>query len=253
MISADQYSMEIRPKGRSPADKYSHKGKVYIEGRENSHYVIELSNHSNARALAVVSVDGLSVMDGKPASFASRGYVLNAKESVQIPGWSVDALTAAEFVFAKRKDSYGSQTSSGGNEGVIGVAWFTEKPVIKSQMLNQAPVWSIHNPLSHSTFSASASSRTKSVIACAAQNSTQPSMGTAFGESLTFNTTSTHFEKQSDQPLVVQMIYYDSAANLQRMGIKLKARTSSAHGPQAFPGSTQEYCVPPPTWSHKRW
>ena len=253
MISAHQYSMVIRPKGRTAADEYVHKGRTYIEGRENSHYVIELVNHTHTRALAVVSVDGLSVTDGKPASFNSRGFVLNSKETVQIPGWSLDDQTAAEFVFAKRKDSYGNQTSSGGNEGVIGVAWFVEKPVLNNHaILNEAPVWRTHD-LSQSTFSASASPRVKGVIGSVAQNSVQPSMGTAFGESLNFATTSTGFEKLSDQPSVIQLIYYDSAVNLQRMGIKLKTRNSNADGPQAFPGSTPEYCVPPPTWANKRW
>lgn len=257
MATHNQHTLLIKPKGRTPADEYVHKGKTYIEGRENSHYVIELTNHSSVRKMAVVSVDGLSVTDGKAASFDSRGFVLAPYQTIQIPGWLLDDQSAAEFVFSKRQASYGNQTSSGGNEGVIGVAWFAEKaaPIV----LNGAPVWRSHN----TSYSAKGVSNNwqDAVIgsnACASAQTQSmanvtPSMGTAFGESLDFATTSTSFEKQSAQPQVVQLIYYDSAANLQRMGIKLKSRMSNQDGPQAFPGSTPDYCVPPPTWSAKRW
>jgi len=49
----------------------------------------------------------------------------------------------------------------------------------------------------------------------------------------------------------ISLIYYDSASNLIRRGIKLKERTSRID-PQAFPGNTK-FCAPPPGWATKSW
>ena len=244
MVSHNQHTLLIKPKGRTPADEYVHKGRCFIEGRENSHYVIELQNHSHVRKMAVVSVDGLAVTDGKTASFDSTGFVINPNQTIQISGWILDDKTAAEFVFAKRRDSYGSQTSSSGNEGVIGVAWFDENPKLKPIMIAQPHGLRSQN-LQYSVASLTQTLETESHV--------EPSMGTAFGPSVDMVTHSTSFEKLSDQPTVVQLIYYDNAANLQKMGIKLKERHTTNVGPSAFPGSTPVYCVPPPTWATKKW
>lgn len=241
--------MVIRPKGRSPADEYVHKGRTYIEGRENSHYVIELHNHTHTRALAVVSVDGLAVSDGKPAHFDSRGFVLSARQTIQIPGWLMDYQSAAEFVFAKKRDSYSNQTTSGGNEGVIGVAWFAEQSLINYSINYPYGVRKgLHTPeMWRSACTTMVGSN--SVVSATAQSA----LGTGFGEHLNFETQHAQFTKLSTEPTAVQMIYYDHASNLQKMGIKLKVRTPSQEGPQAFPGSMPEYCAPPPSWAAKKW
>lgn len=243
-------SVVIRPKGRSPADEYAHKGRVYIEGRENSHYVIELTNHSHKRTMAVVSVDGLAITDGKPAHFDSRGFVLNPKQSIQIPGWLMDDQTAAEFVFAKKRDSYSNQMSEGGNEGVIGVAWFAEQVVPINYSINY-PHGVRTGLITHDMLGSVGNTMVGS-HACAS-TMTQSSMGTGFGESREFETQAAQFTKASHQPHTVQLIYYDSATNLQKMGIKLKERQPARTGPQAFPGSMPEYCAPPPSWAAKKW
>ena len=48
-------------------------GKRYVVGRKNARYSISVKNNSRARLEVVLSVDGLDVVDGKPASVRKRG------------------------------------------------------------------------------------------------------------------------------------------------------------------------------------
>jgi len=71
------------------------------------------------------------------------------------------------------------------------------------------------------------------------------SLGTGFGESTEFSTTTVNFERGDLGAMVV--LYYDDARGLKARGIQLvkpsKARLSNQ--PQAFPGMN---CQPPPGW-----
>ena len=104
-----QYEVLIRPLGRGAADEYWHNGSVWIEGREGSKYTIDLINRGTARACFVVSVDGLDVLEGKPAGLDSQGYIVNPGTTVSVPGWRLNDAQAAEFFFSRTKDSYVTQ------------------------------------------------------------------------------------------------------------------------------------------------
>jgi hypothetical protein len=209
----------IRPKGRSSADEYQHRGQTWIEGRGNSDYVIQLLNHTSGRMCVVVSVDGLSVTDGKLASYDSDGFVVDAYGQVSVPGWLLNSESSAKFVFGTKNSSYASQSGSDvSNVGVIGAAWFDE----------EAPVQHYTQPLPF--FGATA----KGMVGALGNNSTlrasaastQGSMGTGFGDETAFRTSQVSFKKRSSQPLLVQSIFYDSAEELQRMGIRLRERNT---------------------------
>lgn len=222
------YEMIVRPKGRTPADEYSHKGKIWIEGRENSNYVIELRNNTSNRVCAVVSVDGLGVMDGQPASYNSNGFIVDPHSTIEIPGWIVNNQTAAQFVFGKKEGSYAAYKDGESNVGVIGSAWFKEKPRYQYQQRYKGIV-------------ASGCSVTRST------SSVEQSLGTGWGENVNVNLTEVKFEKASTTPDLVMVVYYDSASNLQKMGIVLKSRYQNS--PDAFPASSPKFCdPPPPSW-----
>ena len=235
-----QYEMAIRPKGRTPADEYLHKGRTYIEGRENSNYTIELHNNTNCRVMAIVSVDGVAVTDGKPASYESGGFLVDANSTVSIPVWLVSGQQAAEFVFAKKTASYSNQTGQEDNAGVIGVAFFEEKPKPR-RILSNPQMLAAHSSLTKGLVSNSIA---------ASGYEPEESLGTGFGDAVDFATTKVDFEKATTTPVLVLLTYYDSASNLQKMGIKLKERTSSGI-PNAFPGVSNGYCAPPPSWVTK--
>jgi hypothetical protein len=239
MARKADYEVVIRPKGRSPADEYEHKGKTWIEGRLNSNYVIEITNHSSQRVLSVVSVDGVSVVDGQPASFLSRGYVLQPAQTVMIPGWLVNNQTAAQFTFSKMSESYSSLGGQDGNQGVIGVAWFEEQ--LPPMTLAQVTQTVANLPMNHMGNS----------ILNTSTASVAHDMGTGFGQREHFATQTIPFLKASNQPVHVSLIYYDSASNLVKRGIKLRERNTRTD-PQAFPANPG-FCAPPPAWIDKKW
>ncbi len=100
----------------------------FVEGREGERYEVLLKNESHARVEVVLSVDGLDVMDGQPASYQKRGYVLGAGESVLVDGFRTGPDAVAAFRFSSVADSYTAQRhQTARNVGVIGVAAFVEK------------------------------------------------------------------------------------------------------------------------------
>ena len=121
------FEFEIMVHG-SPAKEYYHDGKYYIEGKEGSRFSLRMRNSSSHRALFVPTVDGMSIMNGKQASYKSQGYVINAYDSLTIDGWRTSDKNVAEFFFSSPKESYASKTNkTTGNLGVIGCAVFKEK------------------------------------------------------------------------------------------------------------------------------
>ena len=90
-------------------------------------YSIVLRNETEYRLEAVVSVDGLDVMDGQPASIGKRGYILQPRQRIVIDGWRRSMSTVAAFRFSSVRDSYAEQKHGDSrNVGVIGVALFNE-------------------------------------------------------------------------------------------------------------------------------
>lgn len=102
----------------------------YIEGREGSNFEIEVVNNNANDIEAILSVDGLSITDGKPAGEASSGYVVPARGRTTIAGWTLDSKTVAQFFFAGAKGgSYAEQSPDGDakNKGIIGAKIFARK------------------------------------------------------------------------------------------------------------------------------
>lgn len=106
----------------------AHNGQIYAEAPKGGEYQIRLRNTSAFRRLAVVSVDGVNVLDGKDAGFDGQGYVLRPWETIDIPGWRRSDNTVAKFEFREQGGSYAAQTGRGtSNVGVVGVAVFDER------------------------------------------------------------------------------------------------------------------------------
>jgi hypothetical protein len=115
--------------GGKPIREYEHRGNYFVEGRKGSQFELEFKNNTAKRVLAIPSVDGLSVMDGKPANAESMGYVIPAHGSVRIPGWRLDANGVASFIFEDKDRSYArtSNAQSSARAGVVGMLVFEEK------------------------------------------------------------------------------------------------------------------------------
>ena len=121
-------TFEVLVRGRPVREFHHTDGNVYIEGRKGSPFEIRIRNDNYSRVLVVPSVDGLSVMDGKVADSGSNGYIVNGFSSLTIPGWRLNNDDVAEFFFQDLKGGYAEQTGQGGNQGVLGLMVFNEKP-----------------------------------------------------------------------------------------------------------------------------
>lgn len=115
--------------GGKPIHEYEHMGNHFVEGRKGSEFELEFRNHTTKRVLAVPSVDGLSVMDGQPATPDSMGYLVPAQGVVRIPGWRLDAANIAKFIFEDKERSYvrTANTQSHARAGVVGMLVYEEK------------------------------------------------------------------------------------------------------------------------------
>ena len=130
------YDVQILVNG-SRCKQYNHDGKIFIESKHDSEYTIEIKHDSWKRILAVCSVDGLDILNGKPATENGNGYVINQLSATKFDGFRVSDEKVAKFVFTTKDGSYAAskEDSSEKNVGVIGVRIFQEKlpppPVVK--------------------------------------------------------------------------------------------------------------------------
>lgn len=102
-------------------------GRGYVIGRAGQRYNIQITNHTAGRYELVASVDGLDVIDGRPGSFAKRGYIVQPSSSLTIEGFRTSDDTVAAFRFSSVRDSYAGRTGDGRHVGVIGLAFFAER------------------------------------------------------------------------------------------------------------------------------
>lgn len=102
----------------------------FVKGSAGDTYSIVVKNRCKSALQIVLSVDGLDVIDGKPASVQKRGYVVQAGETLEVKGFRVGYHEEAEFKFSSVGNSY-AQLSRGEtrNVGVIGMAVYTQQGV----------------------------------------------------------------------------------------------------------------------------
>jgi hypothetical protein len=306
--SQRKYELRVRPLGRNAADEYYHNGSIWIEGRNGNSYTVDISNHTNRRALFIVSVDGLDVLKGKPAGPESEGYVVDAYSTLSIPGWKLNDKEAAEFFFSRNDDSYvNSIGGSTANTGVIGAMVFGE--MIYTSISNNfrdylnvastpAPAYWLYNTTTTSTpydpivthgagtsttlgpiatgtgavggvgygqyhatlqstltgsntvarrVDTSSTTGITSAVNMISSPVTQD-IGTGFGDATTWQTTTTTFTRANPTtPDCILAVYYNTARNLEKMGIQLKKRKDVSRTANAFP-AYDPGCKPPPGW-----
>jgi hypothetical protein len=118
-------SLEVLVDGR-PLRVVAHEGRLYLPVRLGDSYSIRVSNHGCRRIVAVLSVDGLSVITNRPASVNDPGYVVAPGSSIVIDGWRRDRWTVAAFKFTERERSHAYQIGRPENVGVIGLVAIEE-------------------------------------------------------------------------------------------------------------------------------
>ena len=280
MKKTQLYTLEVCVKGK-PATVYENQEHssdspidYWVEGRKGSAYTLRLRNYSSRRAKFVVSVDGLSINNGKPAGLDSPGYIVEANGTLDVPGWLVDAAEAAQFVFGSRSSSYAASKGDAQNTGVIGLMVFEEKyTVYRAPIVHEYDryrKWD-HNPpvipypypypqvIYGSTCTLAGTAQHINNVSLSAGTSTSagvsrsmaaaaPSLGTDFGEAVDFKTTKVGFETKSRKPDYTYILYYDNADGLNKKGIVLDWQHVDVKRPNAFPADP-DYCEKPVGWS----
>lgn len=254
--SNQQYSLEILVNG-NPIKEFAHKGDYFVEGRKNSKFEIKITNHSARRILAIPSVDGLSVMDGKPASKNSNGYVIPGFGELVVPGWRLDNDSIAEFVFQGKNQSYAEQMGEGGNQGVIGLMIYSEKythyPLLgglihrtpwdsvtfgcnTNSIIRSTSLGNLHNAASTVTYDSSVKGT----------DTVENSLGTGFGNKEEHKVINVNFDKDDSTQTLLAM-YYDTRKGLEKRGIKVvyKPKKPVIQKPNPFPSNG---CTPPKGW-----
>jgi hypothetical protein len=101
---------------------------LWAVGHPDARYSLAIANDTSSAFEVVTSVDGLDVIDGRPANFSKRGYIVDPFSSVVIDGWRTSEDSVAAFRFSSIDDSYAERMGDGRNVGVIGAAFFREAP-----------------------------------------------------------------------------------------------------------------------------
>lgn len=245
----NQYELGVIINNR-PVDEYPHTdGNTYIEGRSGSNYTIRVKNNSYERIAAILSVDGLSVLDGTDAGLDSKAYIVDPYSSIEVPGWTLNRSEVAQFKFGDVSNSYAPRMGKGTtNVGVIGLMVFREK--IRYTTYNSSTRGNVQ--LLGSSWQATCDSFSTSSVGSMdiQQTSYTPEVGTEFGEVKNFNTNEVTFTKRDpNHPDAIVALYYDSARGLEKRGIYVGRKPA----PSPFPTYTNSIpgCTPPPGWVKK--
>lgn len=109
---------------------YAASGRSLVIGEDGARYRIVVRNGTTARFEIVASVDGLDVIDGKPADPNRRGYIVDPHDVLVIDGFRTSDDAVAAFRFGRVADSYAAQTGGDRNVGVVGLAIFSERGAV---------------------------------------------------------------------------------------------------------------------------
>jgi hypothetical protein len=121
------YDVQVITEDGDTAPTYAMRGRYYVQGNLNQRYIIRVTNPTPSRVEAVVSVDGLDVVDGESGDLAKRGYIVPAYGEVRIEGFRTSLADVATFRFSSVDGSYAGRKGKASNVGVIAVAIFEEK------------------------------------------------------------------------------------------------------------------------------
>lgn len=121
------YDVQVIREGGDTLPTYAHRDRFYVQGNANERYIIRITNPTANRVEAVVTVDGLDVVDGENGDLRKRGYVVPPYGETRIEGFRTSHADVATFRFSSVDDSYAGKKGKARNVGVIAVALFEEQ------------------------------------------------------------------------------------------------------------------------------
>jgi hypothetical protein len=209
--------LDVLVDGR-PLPTIRHAGRTYVPvPRLGIEYTIRVWNHGPRRITAIVSVDGLSVINGRPASETHPGYIVAPGTAIEIKGWRRDVDTVAAFRFEEREKSYAARMGRPENIGVIGLVAFEEMGWLPRPRLEQKDAVA-----------------PKGRMAVGGVGGT----GTGYGRDLDSRVYEVPFVRSTNKRAIT--LYYDTTDALREAGVPMDRPI-----PVPFPGDT-EFVPPPP-------
>lgn len=205
--------MEILGETPAPLPAFAARdGRRFVLGTVGVRYRIRLVNPTPSRMEAVVSVDGLDVLDGKPANLGKDGYIVPAFGEITIDGWRTSLDEVAAFRFSPIAASYAARTEHARNVGVIGAAFFRERP----------PPVTWNRPFAASPPSPRAAPGAAGGAAHDSRAAGELSgIGTRFGESHESHVEEVSFTRAEARPTTLTEVRYDDREGLLARGIPL--------------------------------
>jgi hypothetical protein len=134
------YDVQVIRENGDTLPTYAAKDRFYVQGTVGERYTIRVTNPTDHRVEAVVSVDGLDAIDGEAGDLHKRGYIVPAYGEVHIEGFRTSLANVATFRFSGVDGSYAGLKGKARNVGVIAVAIFEEEaPPAQQQIVNPNP------------------------------------------------------------------------------------------------------------------
>ena len=129
------YDVQVIRENGDTLPTYGMKDRFYVQGNIGERYTIRVTNPTQHRVEAVVSVDGLDVIDGQEGDLRKRGYIVPPGGDVRIEGFRTSLDDVATFRFSSVDGSYAGKQGKARNVGVIAVAIFEEQAQPEQQIV----------------------------------------------------------------------------------------------------------------------
>jgi hypothetical protein len=134
-MKAGDFALQLVVAGR-PLEEWpdAEQRYVWVAAVKDQEFSIVLTNDTSTRVAVVPSIDGVSVMNGMPASYRSPAYLVRPRSRMEVPGWRLNSRAVARFQFCTAAQGYARQIGhSPRNVGVIAAAFFRERQQPKAK------------------------------------------------------------------------------------------------------------------------
>jgi hypothetical protein len=242
------FSLELVDESGAPLPTFEHRGRTYVLGAHGQRYLLRVRNGSAERVEVVASVDGRDVVDGGPAAYERRGYLVAPWGEVTIDGFRTGAAAVAAFRFGRVADSYAARMGDARDVGAVGVAVFPERPApppgprpLRRESKGGAPA-------ERDGRSAAPSAASESADALA-----RGGLGTEFGEEHASHVVEVPFRRASPRPAATLTVRYDDRAGLAAIGVDVdrwawRGDDDRRLRETAEPFRRSRWAAPPPGW-----
>ena len=260
-MQKDKYEVLVCVNGRR-IKEYTHQNRTFVEGRPHSEYSLKLKNNSGKRVLGIVSVDGVNVISGDPASGDGGGYIIDPYDSIEVKGFRKDEDTVGAFKFCPKSKSYAKEVGLKETNGVIGVRFIEEQQglIFNLPPINMTRRYPKVNPFPKEDFPKWPNSSgdiyygiggqqplfsNDSISSVSYQSSVEEpslSVGTTWGKKIEDKVTTSTFSRSNT--ITEIELWYGTRKDLKKMGVPLRKKQKVS-----FPRAFGNFATPPKNWN----